>query len=835
MENATVETTNGALTWQSDGVYLIGHNDWHGMDLHARLAFDGTPIRLIPRYLNRRFYLQITIEHRTTEDEGETPTTVTVIRTEQYQNDRLRLLEETVIDDAWSGELDCAVTTDTHQFRCTINDTTVANLELPGMTYGRMGVYATTGARLYAIAAEGDTPEAWTLNSDPSTGGAAWWERGTNGEPVIVLGTDADASCTLDSVPDGAHVVSIAYRGRGTMHVTVSDGEDQEVTLDSSEWVRAYAVVTSGAASDLTVTSTDTLRLRRVQVEAGTTPHAFVADAQSADHEGSIARLPADGVVAAEEGACSFWLAFPALADADRSERRPVIGTDNDAFVLEASPNQVRASLNGTTMTVDAHLPLDTFVFVYVAWGDNPELRLWDGEESVTTSADTSLSWNDTPDMIHIGYHNDDYLFGLLEDMRWYDTPLPAATITAMAEADDAPDSHPDETVRLDFDYRIAADGSNDVDVTKRPRDGSPVLVETSDGRFLQQVSFVDPDTGMFRTWNEEPITYNRHQGFLDLSFDAVTNGSSTPVLRTESGEIVGDPVRYEDGRWVPTFSPKAKEDHHGVTLYATYHVRDAYTVDPHLDTYDTFRVSLGDHQGHQVRIHHEGSVHHDTALQMNTDLNPLTNTNHEGFLYITDTPMPVTSFRVKASPRTLPASRAATSVVTVEPMDEYGNPTNDCDLDVRAVEGTITAYTDVPSVNLRHQAGQYLYRYRTPLRFEEDTDSTYLNEAIYVTDRRTGYGVQLPMTLLVMDSYPDQDERPSARDERLERQRAEILGVMTDLWGFPQAEWPSSLTDALDLDGDGTISVQDITVLGRLSASEIETLYDTIQASDDT
>lgn len=835
MDDASVTIANGAMTWNSEGVYLIGDNQWQDMNLHVRMDFDGTPVRLVPRYLNRRFYLQITIEHRTIDDDE--PRTVTVIRTEQYRNDRFRLLDETLVDTAWTGELEATVETQTHHFLCTINGTEVANIELPGMVYGRMGVYGPAETQLYAIEAEGDAPEGWTLASNPSTEGVAFWQTGSNGDPEIVLKQGGTAQYPFTESEQDAQTVSVLYQGTGhwTIHTENTDGAtDHGQSLDASQWTQAYMTMdASSTLRDMTLEGTGTLRISRLQVENTEQPGGFPAIGKNAE-QGAIARLPADGVTNPDEGACSFWLSLPALHETRLSATSPVISSSNGAFQVDAGPSSVVASWDdGPTLTVQVSLPLDTFVFVYVAWGRTPSLHVWNGTEWVSTTGNESAEMSALPSTFAIGAREDDYLFGLLEDMRWYRTPITRASQEAMVESDSLPGVHPEETTQLDFDYRIATNGSNDVDVTRRPRDGSPVLVETNDGHFLQQVSFVDPDTGDFRTWNEEPIIYDRHQQFLGISYDAVTDGSSTPVLRTSSGAIVGDPVKYRNGRWYPTFSPQAALDYHGQTLYVTYHARDSYTVDPHLDTYDTFRVSMGDHQGEQVSIHHEGSVLHDTSLQATTDLNPLTNTNHRGFMYVTDQPMPVNSFRIKASPRTLPASHAATSIITVEPLDEYGNPTNDCLLDVTASHGTITAYADAPSVVLRYQSGQYLYRYRTPLRTEEDTESSQLAETIFVKDRWTGYGVQLPMTLLIMEQYPDQQERPSSRDERMERERSVILGVLTDHWGLTTSEWPDSIGDALDLDGDGVIGVQDITALGELPPADVDTLYSTIKASD--
>lgn len=188
-----------------------------------------------------------------------------------------------------------------------------------------------------------------------------------------------------------------------------------------------------------------------------------------------------------------------------------------------------------------------------------------------------------------------------------------------------------------------------------------------------------------------------------------------------------------------------------GKYLYVTYQLKDSYTVDFNIGVPDAFRVSMGDHDGTDVTVAYEGNRHTDDKLITMVDLNPMMNPNHQGFLYITKNVEKVTTFRASASPETLAANGATSSLVSIEPLDGNGNYIGHLSLEVSAELGVVVPVYDRNSVKLRDMAGRYLYRYYAPILSIEQTGKLEVRDSINVMDTETGIGVQLPIRLKSM------------------------------------------------------------------------------------
>lgn len=264
------------------------------------------------------------------------------------------------------------------------------------------------------------------------------------------------------------------------------------------------------------------------------------------------------------------------------------------------------------------------------------------------------------------------------------------------------------------------------------------------------------------------------------------------------------------------TLSDEQKKDIRGQTLYVTYQPENSYTVDFNINQPDSFRVSIGKHDGQAIAVDYEGNRFSNEKLATMVELNPLLNPNHQGFMYIVQSAQGVSTFRASVSPQDLPADGVSEAIVVIEPLDSNGNFVSHARLEVTAGEGIITPNHDAGSLAIRETAGRHIYRYRAPRIFFSDRNQPEIPDMINVIDSVSKMGVQVPITLTLFDSYTNSDQAPSVEEVDWAKICQFILGEINAYYRKTVDQVPAGLGILIDLNDDGKIDVADLGCISK-------------------
>lgn len=769
-----VDALNNLLVFDTEGYYMVGDAEWQDLTFTTTLIYNGGNIGIAPRVYDTNMYLFLNIQNQEGEEAGTTQGFASLNAQITYDTDSIAqsIIEPLVVGESYTFQTDIRGT----NYRISLNGTVLFNIEYPGMSKGRVGIYATAGNSCSSIEIENALPDGWTTNGAAVPGGiVSLRELGNEDKYLHLVSPDAsgvpvEAAQDLQVQGGRGHSLSFDYRGEGTARLRERDGQaptDIEHLLPlQADWTRV--VFSEAVSADCTVVEAtfsvqgQELDINDVQVEPKAFATGYILNdsiVSSRIREHSLVSYPAKDNIVKDHGSLVMWFSpnidYTAANTGGADGPSPVLFEYGSATPIRLCYQVGGLSFNygnqGISVPVD--LLAGEWYSVAATW-DAQQFQLhFQGE---TTTYRDVLALPDDSDVIRIGFSEDvsfDRFNGKIDETVVLGSVLNEDEMAAAETAVEPLAANTSMLMRATFNYAIGNFNQAIVEGTMSPDYGSPVLVEKRSGASLRKVSFFDFYSGEYRTFNEEVVMYEEPNDYVEISYHDNEVDEESFRIKVEDDEGVQYGMPYEmDGRNVHLSLTEAeKTTLDGKYLHVSYQLEDSYTVDFNIGVPDSFRVSLGKHDGEPVKITYEGNRFSDEKLATMVELNPLLNPNHEGFLYITRNDEPVTAFRGMATPNDLTANGSDQALVVVEPLDANGNYVSHCSLTVTTENGIITPAYDSESIKMRDRAGRFLYRYQAPILTIDQVSGFEVTDYVNVLDQETGIGIKIPINLTAL------------------------------------------------------------------------------------
>lgn len=764
LATTTADTIEQVLRWDSDGYYVVGNEEWTDISFQADVTFNGGTIGIAPRIYDTNFFMFMHIKN--IEAEGEIPYALAELNMQATYD--LLSIEQKALPALVAGQLySFKVEAKETNFRIFLNDTMIFNVEYSGLPHGKVGVYATTGNTCSDIEVYSLFPDTWTSNIASIKGGTVSVNEREDENKYVHLTAEAEeihveqAAAVLGGKK---HTLSFNAKGEGIASIVELNGTapatHQEVIL-AEDW-QAYdltAFVSNGCTQVAVRFSTinGVFDVNEVQFEEKDYATGYIHNDEldkEAVRENSFITYPSDENIDPEKGSLLMWFS-PSITYDATTTYKPVLFEYGTSSLLRLSyeGSGLVFQYGDGRITYITDLVKDQWYFAALTWG-NAGAALY--VNAVPTYLTGTLGEPDASPVLRIGHSADvtkSLFYGAIDETIILNRELTLREVQDANRNAEPITDNDSMIMRATFNYAFGNFNKSIIEATLAPTYGSPILIEKADGSPMRKVSFFDFYTGEYRTFNEEMVIYDKDYNYIEISYHDkdVDQESFKVTVKDERGVVFGAPYELRGRRIYLLLTDEEKNDLDGKKLYATYQLEDSYTVDFNIGVPDSFRVTLGKHDGQPVRMIYEGNDFTDERLATMVELNPLLNPNHEGFLYITHNDEQVTSFRVRATPDDLPANGGTEALVVVEPLDGNGNYISHCTLKVSCEYGTILPTYDEESIKLRERAGRFLYRYRPPILKMDDVGAFEVNEFINVIDQETGIGVQIPITLTTL------------------------------------------------------------------------------------
>lgn len=767
---ATTEINAGALTWTSDGYYVMGDSDWQNITVTSSIVYNGGEIGLSPRIYEDNMYMTFSLENKivsATEEQSETIVQAYAKIDAQITYEKIHLADKYIEALVIGQQYIIKAETNSTNYKFYVDDVLIFNIEYAGMTKGKIGIYSTIGNSCLDVEVKSLFPDGWTSNVAQMNGAIVDIKELADENKYLYLSKSAGVEQlyveqSMDLVGSKNHTLSFLAEGTGKAQVIELNGiapSTYEIDiLGALDWT-PYSM-TNLINSDCTqikirfyVTNTE-LKINNVQFEEKDFQTGYIHNQNTTGtslRESSLITFPAKDNINVEKGTLSIWIK-PMLTYDALSNRSAMIFEYGTSIKLFYQDGKIQFNSNAVEMS----LTKDTWYHLVGVWSETEQNLYIDGVEHALEGYYPIV--NETAQIIHIGSSASDtysVFYGAIDETIVYGSTIEIDEVKELYASSEPIKDSTSMIMRATFNYAIGNFNKSIIEAALIPNYGSPVLATKSDGTAMRKVSFFDYYTGEYRTFNEEMVEYNKRYDYVEISFldKDVDQESFKIIVKDIEGTIYGGPYILKGRKLYLNLTGEEKESLEGENLYISYQLENSYTVDYNIDVADSFRVTLGKHDGQPVSVTYEGNRFTDEKLASMIELNPMLSPNHQGFLYVTRNDEKVSSFKIKATPGDVQANGGSETLIIVEPLDINGNYIGHCNLSISCEKGAITPAYDIESIKLRERAGRFLYRYRAPLLKLEEVQALEVQENIDVIDKETGIGVKLPITLTTLQN----------------------------------------------------------------------------------
>lgn len=846
---ATTHTTEEGLIWDTDGYYPVGSDTWRNSIATLHIKYMDGMIGVIPRFDSYISYIVFTMNNiNKSSTEGTAAGVKCIASLNAYiggQDIHLgeKELSFTLIPEA---EYEIKTVVSRTNYKVYVNNELIFNTEYNGLHKGAVAIVGAAGTICKGIEIHSDYPVDWATNADEISGAMVTLKEFENKDKYMYLDNpSANKTLLIEQVvevnPEQSSY-TVSYDGQGDVVLVLREIAGNRVYFigesSAEEWKRSeYSIVLPAGTRTLGVCfhvePKKSGAINNVQVEEGVYSTGYIHNEarELTERKASYVTYPAKNSIISGYGTISMWV--KSLITYDNSlDQSPVLfeyGNEQGLITLYHEKEGIRFAYGDDVITGDPSeittMIKDQWYHVLATWNGN-QMNLY--INGVKTTQNGMYTFSGASELIRIGHSTEgkDIFNGAIDEVIVYSRALSEEEVVLLAEAKDPVPKTDDMILRATFDHAIGNFNRSVIEMTPAPVYGGPVLMEKADGTSMRKVSFFDPFTGNYRTYNEEQVFYDGYSDYVKVSYDHLDEDNFKIKVQDYTGSLYGDPYRVEGRRIYMTLSAETKKDLKNKPLWVSYQPENAFTVEhvssPSLGSTDdadrsapsdVFRATIGKYDGQPVSITYEGNRFSDEKLATMVELNPLLNPNHEGFLYIARVKQEVSTFRAKATPDDLAADGISESIVVIEPLDLNGNFISNAKLEVTTDLSTssIIPNYDPGSILVRERAGRYLYKYRAPLLYFKDINKAQTVDYIHIKDKISGVGVQVPIYLALSNEYYNTIATPTLEEDNWERVAARLLDAVMDYFMKEASDLPKGLGQILDFDEDGIIDLKEI------------------------
>jgi hypothetical protein len=294
---------------------------------------------------------------------------------------------------------------------------------------------------------------------------------------------------------------------------------------------------------------------------------------------------------------------------------------------------------------------------------------------------------------------------------------------------------------------RINVDLDNTAVMTPIPQQGSPIVVNDSDGNELTQVVFYDDADELTLFHTEEFISDERREFLLAYpDIDSATLVVEKLVGTTWTaitGASLDDTLLT-----LPTNYPI------GTTTRARYCILDSYFINYNYDTISDFaKITLHNptlDSTREIKISYETNKESSYYISTEIDLNPMKNIQNAGFIYLSNTVQEAYKMQLHVNPKIMYSNGHDLTIISATLIDRLGNPVVDANITFTASNGTINLLQGTTDVN-----GIALAKFTTSITPGPVTITATLNASIHAVQIIETYPELISARLSVLaDDY---------------------------------------------------------------------------------
>lgn len=895
------DTVANQLVFDTDGYYVIGDDEWQDITFITRIRYNGGAIGIAPRIYDTNMYMALILSNFIDEETSETAGLLDVYTQVTYERFYIdsRKVAPLVVGQEYLFRTEIRAT----NYRVYLDGVIILNIEYPDMSRGQVGIYATAGNTCSSVEVSANFAEGWLTNITGVPGAIASIRELENEDKYLYLSNPTSTplygyqNFPVSSTP---HTLSFNAEGVGKAQILENGTEAimHEYSFNNATWGRlSFPVPIAGGSVNATVrfvAINQFCKINDVQLEPKDFETSYIHNDSSngtKQRSASLITYPAKDNIQEKAGTVSTWVK-PTISYTGTT-LKPVLfeyGTETNAIRLSWSNGKFVFQYGTEVLEYTGDFAKDTWYNVVGRWSET-EILLTVNKETVSETGTYSFATSE--ELIRIGNSsssNYSLFNGVMDETIVFSESIKEESLVELYDTEEGvPNSHA-MVLRATFNNAIGSFNKSIIEATLAPDYGSPILMEKADGTPMRKVSFFNFFTGEYQTYNTEMILYDATFDYLELSYqDKDIDQESFKISVVDEDDVVyGQPYQMKGRKLYLTLTEDEKANLDEEKLFVTYQLENSYTVDFNIGVPDSFRVSVGKHDGQPVKMTYEGNDFTNQKLATMVELNPLINPNHEGFLYVTRNVEKVSSFRVRITPEDLAANGGSEALVVVEPLDFNGNYISHCELNVTCEKGFIIPAYDEESIKLRNRAGRFLYHYKSPVIKMSDALAIEVIENINIIDKETGIGVQMPITLTALQEKSYQVKQGDTLEsialengtivkeiahfneksvEELKQQIPQMVGssiiipiiydnreaeekpeevrqrvmqgylanLAANYIGSPVSELPLELRDVLDFNGDGFIDIRDITWINEKKyTKELEDAYRSAVSSEE-
>lgn len=784
-------TIANAVQFQAGGYISITKEIYSTSKVRLTFASPIEKIALIPKYLSDDNHLAITIDRQSMLHIG----------------GMVKGTQKTYGIVEVSGKLiamnTLEVQSEGSRFTVKLNGEKVFRFQSSLFAKGTVGILGSTGEVFYTCEIEEPQSTAWTTNV--SAPGVEIKTVNIDGHAFMKLrGTATNKAEIKEAIAlaIGSHTVSFSAIGTGKCLLKKADGTIIQTILINSpsmnEQAQVFAVAIAGNIT-LSFESNTELTVGKYQVEKRTDATTYIPNTNTNGpmvRKGSTLAFPLKGLFNAQTG--SLYLKVSTKNEVPAEQL--LVWSEDRSLQLKTGLDSVVFTMGTNQLAFPITLEGESSYEILVSWNANSVNLAINGENATAVN-----QGNKGVVVDRLVFASETSLIEevVLEEWALFDNKIPF-------------DEHISEHLPFCLMQALFQGGISGQNVTwseipVAPFDHSPILVQKDDGSTMKKVSFFDFETGEYRPWNEESFIFDGKSDYAEVSYNDLDEEFRGIAIRTEEGEKIGEPYRIDGKRIYFSLFSSQKELLKNKRLYATYQVNDTYTIDYNINAVDGYRIDFAKHDGQDRIVYQEGNRYGESKkLATMIDMNPIHNQNHEGFLYVTETINKTDSFRITATPDRLHADGGSFATLVIEPLDYQGNFLTHADLEITASKGFIARHIYKDAAEAQKRSGQYLYQYFAPY-VHGDIDGEVTEDTIWVTDKENNIGVSYKMLLSPVKKAGAY--RITPEEKELLTKKSTLIDYVLMYEGVEVYE-DEELVSILDLNQDGRISMDDITVL---------------------
>lgn len=252
----------------------------------------------------------------------------------------------------------------------------------------------------------------------------------------------------------------------------------------------------------------------------------------------------------------------------------------------------------------------------------------------------------------------------------------------------------------LRHDLKIIVDPNNRTRVKPVPQQGSPIIVHDHSNDIPQQVHFWTSDGKPTLTYTDEIETNGRRDlNLVHLNIDPNTLEVQLYDEISETWNIITDYDLVDNRLVFNVIYPLGRK------LKVSYRIKHSFYVDynynPEKDQAELVfhdPVLVGSER--KITVMYETNKETPYYIANEISLNPIKNSQNQGFIYLTDRVETATKLHLYASPSTMFATGYDQTTIHAQLLDQYNNPVTGQNLVITASAGNITSQNLVTDNN---------------------------------------------------------------------------------------------------------------------------------------